>query len=691
MPERNLVSWTSMISGFIQNGEFERGLEFYVEMMGCGYQPNEFALGSVLRGCASMEAIGFGSSVHSFILKTAFVNNYFVGSSVIYMYAKCGVIEAAEMVFESMGDHDVGCWNAMIGGYALNGYSFQALKLTSLMQKEGVVMDQFTFMSAIKGCSLLGDSYLGREVHGVIIRRKVVFDSSGVNSVIDMYFKVGRKDYGLKIFNKMRDKDIISWNTVLSNIAQDGNSRDAMNLFSRMLLTGLKPNHVTFSGILRSCGLACDIYLCFQLHSLVYRLGFLAKSVVANSLIDVFCRCGEHEIARSIFDNVFVRDIATWNEMILGYKLNGCTKEAINLFSTLRGIKIEANEFTFSIVLGACLDAKHLEICRQIHGTIIRSGFGLHGFVCSSLINAYARFGKCDDSFKIFNGTGILDLASWGAMVSAFVLGGRSFEAIGILNRLMEAGEYPDEFILGSVMNGCANITAYHQTKSVHSVVIQTGFENHVCVASAVIDAYAKCGDIESSRMAFLCASRNYDTILFNTMIMAYAHHGLLAEAIEIFETMKLANLQPTHTTFVSVISLCSHLGLVDLGCRFFDSISLVYKMVPSAENFGSLVDLFSRNGFLEEAKHVLEVMPFVPWPAVCRSLLNGCRIHGNKNMGEWVSKQLLQLVPENDATYVLLTNVYSQEGNWDDAAKVGRRMLKQGVQKYPGCSWIEI
>ncbi|KAL5713606.1 hypothetical protein ACHQM5_015667 [Ranunculus cassubicifolius] len=691
MPERNLVSWTSVISGLIQNEECEMGVEVYLEMMRCGYRPNEFTLGSVLRGCATVKGVEFGWSVHCFVLKVGLVSNNFVGCSVLYMYAKFGDIEAAEMVFESMDDRDVGCWNAMIGGYARNGYSLKALELVSIMHREGAVMDQFTFMSAIKGCVSLGNYSLGRQIHGMIIRCEVAFGSPGMNSLIDMYFKIGKEHYGLRVFSQMHNKDVISWNTVLGAFAQDGNAREAICTFSSMLYKGLKPNPITISHLFNLCGALLDLYFCLQLHSVVVRLGFLDEPAVANSLIDVFSRCGLYEKAESIFGSLTVTDITTWNEMLLGYKLNGCTGEAVKLFRNLRKLPLEANESTFSIILGTCCGAKHLGIGRQIHATIIRSGFDCQSFICCSLINAYASFELFEDSFKVFSEIERLDLVSWGAMISAFVGAGRSYEALGLLNNLIEAGEKPDEFILGSILHGCANVTSYHQTKCIHSITIRTGFEKHVYVASAVIDAYAKCGDVKSSRMVFDCSSRNDDVVLYNTMIMAYAHHGIVVEALKIFEQMKLINLQPTHATFVSVISLCSHLGFVELGCQLFDSINSDYKMLPSAENYGSLVDLFSRNGLLEEAKHVLEVMPFKPWPAVWRSFLNGCRIHGNKNLGEWASEHLLELVPKNDAAFMLLAQVHSQEGSWAAAAKVGRSMLEQGIQKTPGHSWIEI
>lgn len=161
MTYRNLVSWTSITSGCIQNGESVPGLDIFTEMIDNGFRPNEFAFGSVSRGCTSLEDIQFGSSVHCLALKNGSLDNHFVISSLLCMYAKCGYVVMAERVFECIKDYDVGCWNTMIEGYALNGYSYEALQLLSLMNKKGMVMDQLIFISAMKGCSSFGDLNFG--------------------------------------------------------------------------------------------------------------------------------------------------------------------------------------------------------------------------------------------------------------------------------------------------------------------------------------------------------------------------------------------------------------------------------------------------------------------------------------------------------------------------------------------------
>ncbi|KAK9274671.1 hypothetical protein L1049_021922 [Liquidambar formosana] len=691
MPERNIVSWTLVISGAIQNGDFEMGLEVFSDMTGNGLRPNEFSLGSVTKACTIMGTSEFGLCIHCFALKIGMEKNPFVGSSILNMYAKLGDIEAAESVFQCVDNIDVGCWNAMIGGYAQCDHGFEALKIVSLMQCEGVSMDKFTFVNALKGCSVMGDLISGREIHGLIIRSKVDCSTSLMNALVDMYFKCGGKDSALKVFNRMYDKDVISWNTVFAGFSQGEDARKVAFLFHKFLLTGLKPNDVSFSILFRHCGELLELDLGLQFFCLALQFGFFHGANVANSLINMFSRCGATEMACLVFDTVPSKNVVTWNEMIFGYSLNSCNTEALNIFCNLWQLGVGANEYTFSSILEACSKTENLEISRQIHGALFKSGFLSHGYVYSSLIKAYVRFGLLNDSFEFFNGLEKLDLASWGAMISALVHRGCNYLAIKIFNRLIEAGEKPDEFILGSILNGCADMAAYHQTKSVHSLVIKSGLTANAFVASALIDAYAKCGDIESASMAFDQSSRSGDVILFNTMIMAYAHHGLVKGAMEIFDKMKLANLQPSQATFVSVISACSHLGLIDEGRNFFESINLDYGLEPSPDNYGCLVDMLSRNGFLEDAKHVIEVMPFSPWPAVWRSLLSACRTHGNVELGEWAAKNLFQMVPKNDAAYVLLSKVYSERGSWGDAAKVRREMISRGVQKDLAYSWIEI
>ncbi|XP_057961843.1 pentatricopeptide repeat-containing protein At3g09040, mitochondrial-like [Malania oleifera] len=690
MFERNLVSWTLLINGAIQIGEFEFGLKVYVDMTRAGLKPNQFALGSVTKACIAMSAKEFGLSIHCVALKIGMEKNQFVGSSILHMYAKSGNIEAAEWVFGHVDNLDIGCWNAMVGGYAECGLGFEAVKVVSFIRSIGVTMDNFTFINALKGCLVLDNLDFGREIHGLMIRSDVELSVSVMNSLMNMYFKNGGKDSALKVFNLMQGKDITSWNILFSSFSQEHDSSKVASLFCRLLLTRLRPNHITFSTLFRLCGEALDLDLGLQFYCLALQLGFSDEANVVSSIINMLTRCEEVKMARVVFDNAF-KNVITWNEMILGYSSNCCHMEALKLFHNLWELEVEADETTFSIILRDCSMSENQLASRQIHGIIVKTGFANNKFVCSSLIKGYIRFGLLDDSFEFLIGLERLDSSSWGTMFSELVRQGCNDETIKLMNYLIEVGEKLDEFILGSILNGCAASAVYHRTKTVHSFVIKLGFEMHSFVASAVIDAYAKCGDIDGARMVFEQLSKSEDVVLLNTMIMAYAHHGLIIEAMEIFDKIKSSNLQPSQATFVSVMSACNNSGHVDEGRNIFKSISLNYGMQPSPDNYGCLVDMLSRNGFLEDAKRIILDMPFSPWPAIWRSLLNGCRIHGNQELGEWTADKLVQLAPKSDSAYVLLSKIYSEDGSWENAAKVWKGMVERGFQKDPGYSSIEI
>lgn len=690
MPERNVVSWTLMVCGAIQCEEVELGLEVFLEMIRNGFVPNEFGLGSVMKACGnSVEGRVFGLCVHCFALKIGMERNPFVGCSVLSFYAKLGDIGAAERVFESLEEVDVGCWNAMIGGYAQCGYGFEAIVTASLMRRKGIFMDKYTFINVIQGCSLLGDLNFGRQIHGLIIRSELELSAPVMNALMDMYFKNGGMKSGLVVFKKMDDRDVVTWNTVFGSFSQHEDPKDISSLFHSFLLTSMRPNHITFSILFRECGKLLNLGLGLQFCCLALHFGLFDEANITSALINMFSRCGKMEMAHLVFKSKVSENIIIWNELISGYKLNCCDAEALKTFYDLLQLGVEANEYTFSNVLETCSRSENQLMNRQIHGVAFKSGFASHGYVCSSLIKSYVKFGLLDDSLKVFNMLDRPDMAAWGTMISAFVHQGWDCEAIRSLNLLIEAGEKPDEFILGSILSSCAGTVAYCQTKSVHSLIIKLGFEGHVFVASAVLDAYAKCGDIQSAKMAFNQSCKSSDVVIYNAMIIAYAHHGRVVEALDTYDKMKLANLQPSQATFVSVIAACGHIGHVEKGCRLFKSMDL-YGMEPSPDVYGCLVDMFSRNGYLEDAKQIIESLPYPAWPAILRSLLSGCRMYGNRELGEWAAKKLLQLVPHNDAAHALLFKVYSELGNWEDAAKMRREMAERGLRKDPGHSWIE-
>jgi pentatricopeptide repeat protein len=693
MPHRNLVSWTAMLSGSMRNGAPDLALGLFVSMLRTGFCPNEFSLANALGACQSTARAKLGCSLHGLTAKVGLDANPYVGSSLLLMYAKHGRVAAAEQLLANIWSKDTACWNAMLEGYVLNGRGYNAMRTVVMMHRRGIPFDLFTYISALKASSVDGEVNFGRQLHGLIIHNMFQSDTSVMNVLVDMYFRAGLKETAMAIFGKIQRKDTVSWNTVISCLANDEDERAAASCFIHMSTSGCKPNQVTFSVMLRLSGATEDASLGLQIFALAFCNGYSDDVLVANAAINMLSRCGFLDSAYGLFSGLSVRNAVTWNEMIAGYSLHSCSQDVMRLFRSLLCFGATPDEFTYPTVLSAFQQAHDTRNHEQIHASILKRGFASCQFVSTSLIKAMVASGLVQSSLKIIQDGGKMDLVSWGVIVSAFLKHGLNDEVLYLFNLFRGDGsDSPDEFILASIMNACANAALIKRCRCIHSLVFRTGYGRHFCVASALVDAYAKCGDITAAESVFKAISSvTGDAILYNTMLTAYANHGLIEEALSLYQEMTKIQLAPTPATFVAVISGCSHLGLVEQGKLLFISMLSAQGMNPTRANYACLIDLLARKGLLEEAKGVIESMPFQPWPAVWRSLMNGCQIHGNKELGVLAAEHILRMVPRSYGAYVSLSNVYAEDGEWQFAEETRRRMAKYQVQKVQGYSSLEI
>uniref|UniRef100_A0ACD5YH91 Uncharacterized protein n=1 Tax=Avena sativa TaxID=4498 RepID=A0ACD5YH91_AVESA len=698
MPHRNLVSWTAMVSGSVRSGASELGIGLFVSMVRDGFRPNEFALASALRASSDQSMahanLQFGLLLHGVAVKVGVDTDPFVGSSLLLMYAKHGRVAAAELAFTEIRCKDLTCWNTMLEGYVSNGCGRDAMRVMSLMHQCGLPADMFTYVSALKACLITGELDFGRQLHGSVIHNMFESNTSVMNVLVDMYFRTGLMGIAMAIFERIRHKDTISWNTVISGFAHDEDDRAVIGCFADMSLSGCKPNEVTFSTMLRLSGAKENDSLGLQILGLSYCHGYSDNVLVANAVINMLCRCGLLDCAHGFFSDLSFKNTVTWNEMISGYGLYSRSDSALRLFRNMVCCGERPDEFTYSAVLSALQEAHEPKNHEQVHASILKQGITSRQFVSTSLIKAKAAFGSVQSALKVIEDTGKMDLVSWGVIISSFLKNGLNDDVLFLFNFFRsDRMKKPDEFMLATVLNACANAALIRQCRCIHSLVIRTGHSKHFCVASALVDAYAKCGDIATVKNSFSAvSSTSGDAILYNTMLTAYANHGLIDEALSLYQNMTEAQLVPTPATFVAIVSACSHYGLVEQGKLVFSMmLSEDQGMNPTRANFTTLVDLLARKGLLHEAKGVIEVMPFQPWPAVWRSLLNGCRIHGNKELGVFAAQQILRMAPANDGAYVSLSNAFADDGEWHSAEEARRMMAENQVRKVQGYSRIEV
>ncbi|CAN1285229.1 Pentatricopeptide repeat-containing protein At4g13650 [Linum perenne] len=326
----------------------------------------------------------------------------------------------------------------------------------------------------------------------------------------------------------------------------------------------------------------------------------------------------------------------------------------------------------------------------QLHALILKQGFSLETYVCNALVTLYSRLGNFISAEQVFSQLQQKDGVSYNSLISGLAQQGFSDRALELFERMQLEGLDPDCVTVASILSACASTGALVMGKQLHSYALKAGITAEIEISNALITMYAKCGSISDAKRKFLEMPEKSD-ISWNAMITAYSQHGDGLEAVDHFENMKQTGALPNHVTFVGVLTACSHVGLVNEGLCYFESMSKEYGLVPKPEHYACVVDLLSRAGLLSRAKKFVEEMPIKPDAMVWRTLLSACVVHKDVELGEVAAQHLLDLEPEDSATYVLLSNMYAVSRKWNYRDRTRQMMKNRRVKKEPGRSWIEV
>ncbi|KAJ7523169.1 hypothetical protein O6H91_18G040000 [Diphasiastrum complanatum] len=692
--QRNVASWTLGIKRCVKEGQNRKALELFQDMQREGVSPDKFAFIAVLKACANLAALEKGKQVHNQVMQSQCESDIFVGSCLVDMYAKCGSIEDAWLVFSSMPTRTVVSWSIMIMAYAKCGQGQKALDLFQEMQQEQMPPDNATFVGVLTACTSIGALEQGRHIHALLIGLDA--DIFVGNCLVDMYAKCGSIEDACRVFKNMATHTIVTWNAMINGYVKCGLGMKAVEVFRQMKKEDLEPDSVTYMGILNACASALAIEDGKLVHAEIVHRKRCFDLPVANSLIDMYGKCGSIEDAWKVFTKMPHRSVVSWNSMIAACVKCGNGKKAVELFQQMRKEKVEPDNFTFVAVINACASILALIEGRQVHEQVIRSGFSSDIIIGSCLIDMYAKCGSIDDAYDVFKSMPVRNVVSWSTMISGYVKCGHGQKAIKLFQQMQQELVKPDGVTYVAMISACADIGALEEGKRVHAEVTRSGLELDVFVGSSLVDMYAKCGSIKNARTVFGNISRR-NVVSWNSMLTGYALHGLGKEALLLFEEMCESGAEVDGSTLACLLSACSHAGLVDQGYYCFESMVPLYGIMATVEHHSCMVDLLGRSGCLNEAEDVINSMCCKPDVSVWMALLSACRINGDVQMAERAAEQILELDPENSSAFVLLSNIYAASRKWDSSTNLQqtrrkqKTRRKQHVIKQPGCSWIEV
>ncbi|KAL6133897.1 hypothetical protein ACLB2K_066130 [Fragaria x ananassa] len=426
-----------------------------------------------------------------------------------------------------------------------------------------------------------------------------------------------------------------------------------------------------------------------RVHAHMIKTCYLPPVHLQTRLIVFYNNCDCLCDARQVLDEMPQRNVVSWTAMISAYSKRGYTAEATDLFLQMLRSEEEPNEFTFATILTSCTGSWGFDLGRQIHFLIIKTKYGSHIFVGSSLLDMYAKAGRMLEARRVFDSLPERDVFSCTAIISGYARQGLDEEALELFRQLQREGMTSNYVTYASVLTALSGLAALDLGRQVHNHVFRREVPSFVVLQNSLIDMYSKCGKLSYSRRVFDTMPER-TVISWNAMLVGYSKHGMGNEVVKLFKLMKEENkIRPDSVTLLAVLSGCSHVGMEDRGLEFFYEMGKAKNGIePELEHYGCVVDLLRRSGRVEEAFEFIKKMPSEPTAAIWGSLLGACRVHSNVKIGEFVGFQLLHIEPENAGNYVILSNLFASAGRWEDVRTLRELMTEKAVIKEPGRKW---
>ncbi|MBA0813641.1 hypothetical protein Gohar_027472 [Gossypium harknessii] len=550
----------------------------------------------------------------------------------------------------------------------------------------------FSKFIEIKKCILEGFTSIKhlKHVHAALFRFGLHQDSYLLNLVLKASFNFDQTNYTRFIFHQAQDPNVFLWNTMIQGLVSTDCFLDATKFYASMRTQGFWPNNFTFPFVLKACSRLLDFPLGIRIHALVIKLGFDRDVFIKTSLLYLYSKCGYLDYARKVFDDIHDKNVISWTAMISGYIDVERYREAVDLFRKLIDKGLRPDSFSVVRVLSACAHLGDLNSGEWIDRCITQFGLSRNVFVATALVDMYAKCGNMEKARYAFDGVPVKDIVTWSTMIQGYASNGLPKEALDLFFQMQKEKLAPDRYSMVGVLSACARLGALELGDWASKLMDIEEFLSNPVLGTALIDMYAKCGSMTQAWEIFK-RMKEKDVVVWNAAISGFAMNGHVKPAFGLFGQMEKSGILPNANTFMGLLCGCTHVGLVNDGRRYFDSMNRVFSLTPTIEHYGCMVDLLARAGLLDDAHQLIKNMPMEANCIVWGALLGGCRLHKDTQLAEYVLKKLIELEPWNSGNYVLLSNIYSASHKWDAAAKIRSIMNERGIQKVPGYSWIEV
>ncbi|XP_051124169.1 pentatricopeptide repeat-containing protein At3g26540 [Andrographis paniculata] len=629
---------------------------------------------NLFRICGSNKAIIEIRKLESHLITFTPSPPLFLLNRAIESYGKCNCLKDARELFDEMPRRDGGSWNAMLTAYSRNDRSEDVLDLFSSMIKEGISASEVTFASVLGSCGHVLELWLSKQLHGLVLKHGFVGNVILESSLVDVYGKCGVVCDARRMFNEIENPNDVSWNVIIRRYLEAGNGSEAVNMFSKMIKTSVKPmNHTVSNTILASTSFN-GFREGLQIHGYSIKINVDEDEVVSSTLISMYAKFGDLDSARRIFDMPCSKNLRSYASMISGYAVTGKLTEARKLFDEMpeqtvvswnvmlagymRSFKWDkALEFvvlmrkstkcidhvTVRLILNLSAAILDVELGKQVHGYAYRHSYYNNLFVSNAILDMY---GKCDNLVRARRWFHVMshlrDKVSWNALLTSHAQHRLSEEAMVIFGNMLGETK-PSKFTFATLLTACANIFALELGKQIHGYMIRNGYDIDIVTNGALVDMYSKCRLIVYSLRVFNNAASR-DVVLYNSMISGCFYNGIACKPFELFEAMEKEGIKPDNTTFQGVLRACICEGRVELGRQYFELMSDKFCLVPHMEHYQLMIELYGQIGYMDELELFVKNLPFTPTASMLTKVLDFCGNFKHRRLEKWASDQVNEL-----------------------------------------------
>ncbi|XP_010272864.1 PREDICTED: pentatricopeptide repeat-containing protein At4g08210 [Nelumbo nucifera] len=599
MPVRNVVTWTTMISGYTIAGSPVDGLRIFNLMSESGSeQPNCFTYSAALKACALSGNLELGKSIHRSISGDKLQSDTVLMNTVLDMYVKCGSLSNARKVFDEDFLPNSNSWNTIIAGYLkeaqmeeavnlfhkmpkpdtvtwntiISGFAHkespETLKFLAMMHREGFKLDQFTFSCALNTCGCLSLLTVGKQIHCCVVKSGFELSCFTGSALIDMYSKCSAIGEAIKWFDQypryqgsVHDK-LSLYNSMLSGYAVNKYNVAALDLVSQIHSLGLPLDSYTFSSSLKVSVNLFDLKLGLQLHGIIITSGYESDYVVGSVLTDFYAENGNIKDALKLFQKLTRKDIISWSSLIACCVKKGLNLLVFSLFKDMVYLDFEVDQFVLSSVLKACCNIVALEAGKQVHAYCVKSAYEMEEVIITSLIHMYTKCGDIEAGLTLFNDVSRRDTICWTEIIVGCAQNGRATEAIRLFQEMLKSGVEPNEITFLGVLSACKNVGLTREAwiflkamESKHG--LKPRIEHYCCM----VDLLGRAGCFEEAEKLIAVMPYEPNETIWLSLLGACGIHNNIELAIRIAQNLFAVSPQ-NPSIYVTLSNIYASLGM---------------------------------------------------------------------------------------------------------------------------------